>query len=634
MDIAALKTTPAWAALEPAEREEASQRLGAWSLDTALVAASAGEEAELEVEDLRFWLRSTAHRPWELLRMAPDAALVDLLFRDMLARGPELESHPQRTEVVGRVRSFCRSAVSCASLRPAREEHLAALSAAIDQLGDWEREDLLDLLGLHGLGTLAQGIQDWLSDHRGLHGLLDRLRDRLSTAALDLRHGGLFISAGHPDHEGRYREGRWSNWTDNYSARPRRYALPRSEEQLSELARSTPSLRVVGGGHSFNDSPLCDETMVSLDAMDEVLAVDLPARRVRVQAGIRLRDLNRYLQSQGLALPMLGSTDAQSIGGLIATDLHGSGRDHGFLSEQVRGLRVMDAQGRARELRPGEPWFHAVFGAIGTCGIVTEVELELVPSFSLRKSTRMVDRAQAEEQLSESLEACDHLSYYYVGGAEDCEAVREHRWEHVADPPDADWETRKLQAELKDFAISAAVPGLAELLSEMDENAWLSNGLAPDERLTMPASAGFGRKLFYRHDEIELAVPFDRWRSALSEVMDLLAQRNFFSIVELRFTPDRSCSLIGPGAGQRSAWIELATPLSQERGEIYFLVEQILRRHGGRPHLGKKTSLTAGDLFALHGERFALFQQVRELADPQGRFLNNFSRRLLYAPGL
>jgi FAD/FMN-containing dehydrogenase len=127
-------------------------------------------------------------------------------------------------------------------------------------------------------------------------------------------------------------------------------------------------------------------------------------------------------------------------------------------------------------------------------------------------------------------------------------------------------------------------------------------------------------------------VPFERWRSALAEVMDLLARRNFFSIVELRFTPDRSCSLIGPGAGQRSAWIELATPLSQERGEIYFLVEQILRTHGGRPHLGKKTSLTAADLFALHGERFALFQQVRELADPQGRFLNDFSRRLLYAP--
>ena len=61
----------------------------------------------------------------------------------------------------------------------------------------------------------------------------------------------------------------------------------------------------------------------------------------RVQAGVRLRDLNKSLWSAGLALPVLGSTDAQSLGGLIASDLHGTGRDHGFLSEQVLALTVL-----------------------------------------------------------------------------------------------------------------------------------------------------------------------------------------------------------------------------------------------------------------------------------------------------
>ena len=100
---------------------------------------------------------------------------------------------------------------------------------------------------------------------------------------------------------------------------------------------------------------------------------------------------------------------------------------------------------------------------------------------------------------------------------------------------------------------------------------------------------------------------------------------------EVRFTPAHSQSLIGPGVGRKSAWIELATPLSQPRDVMYARVEAILRAYGGRPHLGKKTTFTHHELLDVYGERFTAFQAVRTRVDPTGKLLNPFARRLFGA---
>lgn len=558
----------------------------------------------------------------------------DLALSALLAAGPPLDGRSDRAERLDTLRALCQAVVVAAAELSRegllRDEQRGALLVRVEALApDWSLEAATEALAEAGFAAVVEQIEDWRRDHSGLRGLMRRVAERVETAAFDLAHGGLFLATGAPDHEGHYQDGEWSNWTRDYAARPASWQVPATEAELCRVVSEARALRVVGGGHSFNDSPLCANTMLSLDRYNAVLSLDRAARTAHVQAGMRLRDLNRLLWSNGLALPMLGSTDAQSIGGLVSTDLHGTGRDHGFLSEQVRALRVVAADGTARTVRPGDPLFHATFGSIGTTGVVAEVELSLVDAFHLEKTTALVDRAEAEASIDALLAANDHVSFYYIGGGERCETVRLHRWNRTTAPLTPDWQRAKTQMELKDFALSAWLPGVARALVAMDEDAPVSDALAPDEALVMPSSAGFGRKLFYRHDEIELGLPIEVYRACLTEIMDLLAEARFFSVVEVRFTPDTARSWIGPGVGRRTAWIELATPLEQERDEIYARVELVMRRYGGRPHLGKKTALNASDMAALHGERFTRFDEVRRAQDPTGRFLNPFSRRLL-----
>ncbi|KIG16892.1 putative oxidoreductase [Enhygromyxa salina] len=632
-----LRQHPAYAALTPEEQAAIDERLEGWHLDALAVAAATGGVAELDPSDLRFWLASTARRPWAMISLCDQPEQANALFEGLLAAVPELAEHEQRPKLVALARDMSRALIVADNARReqgfVRDEQLAALCDQIDKLERadprWNDASVVAILRVAKLEELANALVDHTRSTRGVQGFLSRVGERLSTKLFDLVHGGLYLATGNAEHEGHYEDGEWTNWTASYRARPAAYLCPSSEDELCSAISKASELRVVGGGHSFNDGPLCSAHMISLDAYGRILNLDPERKTARVQAGIRLRDLNKALWEASLGLPVLGSTDSQSIGGLVATDLHGTGRDAGFLSEQILSLRVIAADGVAQTVRPGDPLFHAAIGGIGTCGVVSEVELQLVDSFHVEKVTQMVDRAHAESSLDGLLRANDHISFYYIGGAREAEAVRVHQWNRSSAPLTPKWEKLETRNELSDFAVSAFVPGLARRIADIDEDAWLSDLVAPDHTVVMPGSRGFGRKLFYRHDEIEFGVPFERYQVCLNQILALLSAEDFFSIVECRFTPDRSQSLIGPGAGRRSAYIELATPLSRDHERVFAKAEEILREHDGQPHLGKKTNVSAQDMLEIHGDRFVRFQAVRAAQDPNGKFLNAFTQRVL-----
>jgi FAD/FMN-containing dehydrogenase len=640
MTAADLQTHPAYRALTPAERALVDARLaalgGTGGLDADALAGLAGTVDGLDADDLRAWLNFTATQPWATLRPCARPALAYTFAQALLDAAPDHAVDPAFDEVERAAHGLGRALVIAdderASAKPLATETLAALVSRIERLERAEprfTESAIDAaLTSAGLTDLRDALAAHREENRGVGGFFRRFGRWFETGVRDAVHGAKYLIEGHPEHEGEFDDGVWRSWHREIEFRPANYRRPRTEAELSALVAGARQVRVVGGGHGFNRSPESSDLLVSLDEMNALVHLDREHKTARVQAGVRLRDLNRLLWSEGFGLALLGSTDAQSIGGLIASDLHGTGRDHGFLSDQLRGVRVMAADGTVREARPGDGLFEAVMGALGTCGIVTEAEIDLVPAYHVIKTTAMVHRATAETEIEATLSAHEHVSFYYVGGAERCVSVRRHTWDTTTAPLTPHWPTYKAVAEIQDFAISAFVPSAAELLAELQDDAVLSDALAPDRALVLPCSDAYGRKLFYLHDEIEYGVPFEVWQVCVDQVMRLLADRNFFSIVEVRFTPDLSRSLLGGGAGRRTAWIELATPLGQSRDALYCEFEDIMRRFDGQPHLGKRTSIDAAEMARLHGERFERFQRIRAVQDPGGKFLNAITRRV------
>src|SRR5437763_1393627 len=136
---------------------------------------------------------------------------------------------------------------------------------------------------------------------------------------------------------------RWSNWAGDQVCAPASRVEPGSEDELLAAIHGAPRVRAAGSGHSFTDIALTDGLQVSLRRMDRVLSVDGPL--VRVQGGIRLRELGRELAARGLAMENLGDVDAQTLAGALATGTHGTGAGFRNLSSQVEGMRLVTAAG-------------------------------------------------------------------------------------------------------------------------------------------------------------------------------------------------------------------------------------------------------------------------------------------------
>ncbi|MEA2432449.1 MAG: L-gulono,4-lactone dehydrogenase, partial [Thermoleophilaceae bacterium] len=131
----------------------------------------------------------------------------------------------------------------------------------------------------------------------------------------------------------------WSNWAGDQICAPAEVVEPSSEAELVEALAGASRVRVAGSGHSFTDIALTDGLQVSLRRMDRVL--DSDGSLVRVQAGIRLRELGLELARRGLAMENLGDVDAQTLAGALATGTHGTGVGYRNLSSQVEGMRLV-----------------------------------------------------------------------------------------------------------------------------------------------------------------------------------------------------------------------------------------------------------------------------------------------------
>jgi FAD/FMN-containing dehydrogenase len=354
-------------------------------------------------------------------------------------------------------------------------------------------------------------------------------------------------------------------------------------------------------------------------------------------------------------LPCAGSTDAQSLGGLLATDLHGTGRDHGFLSEQVLEVRVVKANGDLVTITRTENGFRTdeqpartfewlpVAGALGMLGVVVEVTLLVDTAYHLAKAVQFVDRRETEERLDELLEQNDHLSFYYPGGVAGARTVRMNTWNRTDRRPSWTASLARLGSEISDHALVSFAPGLLFDIGRRDAHTddlirYLNRG----KPTVLPAPAAFARRLFFVHDEIEYGFPRAAYPEAIRTVMDLLAAQEVQTIVEVRFTPDRSTALLGPGTAGRgrggTAYIELATPLgmySDARiAQVYEHFDRALRPLGARPHLGKKTAMNERDMAAIYGDDWGLFQGLRREWDPTEKFLpadNLFLRKVFGA---
>ena len=171
---------------------------------------------------------------------------------------------------------------------------------------------------------------------------------------------------------------------------------PTSEQEVLEIVRTCVSqktpLTAQGLRSSLTGAAICKNgAALSLERMNRVIDIDVKRKCAVIEPGIILSDFKKSVEEAGLMYaPDPTSADECTLGGNVATNASGArSLKYGATIGWVRGLRVVDGNGRSFEVKNGlAEKICAGYGAMyrptqlfvgseGTLGIVTRIEVSL-----------------------------------------------------------------------------------------------------------------------------------------------------------------------------------------------------------------------------------------------------------------
>ena len=432
-------------------------------------------------------------------------------------------------------------------------------------------------------------------------------------------------------------DGAWRNWAGNQSSTPVRVERPRSEAEVVALVKVAAAegrrVKVVGAGHSFTAIARTDEVLVTLDEMGAVVGIDQEKGQVRVEAGIRLFNLNPLLHAVDLAMPNLGDIAYQSVGGAISTSTHGTGLGFSSIAAGVVGMRLVAGDGTVNVLGPDDDpdLLEVTRVGLGALGIITEVTLQCVPAFNLYALEEVLSVDEVLDSFDELAATTDHIEFFWMPHTG--LAMRKRNTRTTDAPPPSKSRRQALRRRWKRFKnkeimenaafgtfnhigkmVPSLIPSLNGLVaSEGDRTEYLTTSY---EVFASPR-----RVRFY---EMEYGVPAECGIEALRRVMDLVENlgRPISFPVEYRVLgPDQIP--LSTSFGRPTAYIAVHVFRRTPYEDYFRGVEAIMDDYGGRPHWGKLHFHSSSVLCDRYPQWYR-FQAARKLLDPAGRFTNDY----------
>jgi len=404
-----------------------------------------------------------------------------------------------------------------------------------------------------------------------------------------------------------------ATWAGSHTYAAREVVSPRSAQEIQELVRTEPRLRALGSRHSFNDLADSPGVLVSLASLEDV--PDLRGERVRVPAGMRYGDLAVWLEERGRALANLASLPHISVAGAVATGTHGSGVRNGSLAAAVAALELVDGRGELVRLMRGDADFEGAVVGLGALGIVTALELDTDPTYVVTQNVH--------EGLTWDALLAD--PWAVLGAAYSVSVFTNWTGDEVGQV----WTKERGE-------VAAAVPGATpapeqrHMIAGMDPSLTTPQLGAPGPwheriahfKLGFLPSSGEELQTEYLLPRTAAVPALGAMRELADEIAPLL------HVTELRtIAADR---LWLSGAYGADAIALHFTWLKEPAAVAALLprLEERLLPLGGRPHWGKVFAATAADLAPLY-PRWADFADLVDRYDPEGRFANEWSVRVL-----
>jgi FAD/FMN-containing dehydrogenase len=423
------------------------------------------------------------------------------------------------------------------------------------------------------------------------------------------------------------------------------HSILESHECASYIAR--------GLGRSYGDAALNrDGGVVSFIRLDRMLVFDPETGVLESEAGVSFEEILRSFLPRGYFLPVTPGTKFVTLGGAIASDVHGKNHHRvGTISPFVRDLRLLTPGGEilecSRETNPDV--FRATLGGMGLTGFIVSARIQLQPVETAYvlvdyEKAQNIDRAltrmeESDERYEYSVAWIDCLS----GGASLGRSVlmrgnparRSDLPSRIPDPlaprphlrlsvpfDFPSWGLNHATVEAFNSAFYRKHRDEAGRLVDYDSYFYPLDSIHNWNRM-------YGRRGFVQY---QVALPMETSRAGTIELLERFrsSKRVSFLAVLKRFGDAGEGLLSFPFKGYT---LTLDLPVQDGLAEFLRETDRILLRHGGRLYAAKD-AVTTAESFAAMYPNLERFRRVRERVDPDNRLVSSLARRVgIVSPG-
>lgn len=169
-----------------------------------------------------------------------------------------------------------------------------------------------------------------------------------------------------------------------------RVIRPKTLDEIKSAVKShVGPISIAGGRYSMGGQTATENALqIDMKSFNRVLALDVEAKKIVVQAGITWRDVQEHIDPHGLSLRIMQTYSNFTVGGSLSVNAHGRYVDEGPLVHAVESIKLVLADGSevvaSRKLDPD--LFAAAIGGYGGIGVITEATLLLTSNERIRRT--------------------------------------------------------------------------------------------------------------------------------------------------------------------------------------------------------------------------------------------------------
>ncbi len=435
-----------------------------------------------------------------------------------------------------------------------------------------------------------------------------------------------------------------SGWTGNCRSRSRLIRCSNIDDLRASIqmpGRWLPR----GAGCSYGDAAILDEgRLVLLD--DEAAGEKKQAGSgsIAVSAAVTVRALLSRLATRGLTLPVVPGVLDATVGGIVAADAHGKNHlRRGSIRDVTDSLRLMLPSGDLVDCdRTAEAdLFEATIGGMGLTGMITEVELQVIPLMARTVRVEQIATPDLESSLNQIRLLSQHHEHVAAWLDPTPRGAAFGRGIVVAGSPFVENQPPQMARQGSwDLTPGSALPPLVGALltpagirchnflrhlrarfCRGTSNWKLDRLLFPLERWKNWKQI-YNPKGFHQHQSL---VPASRCDVVIRKLLEMSVSGGCPpTLVALKMMRQGSGWLSFPDAG-----MTLSMDFRSEAGTVELLrqLDEEVAQEGGRVYLAKDSTLTP-ELFRAMYPDLDRFQQLLQQFDPQRKLNSELSLRL------